>query len=82
MERFFIKRSILDNNDKTLKILENLLFDLVFELNQKYQLKQYDKYKLALASLQIINEEYNQITGRYYIDKQQIMEYYRQLWDF
>lgn len=67
---------------KELYKLEDMIFQTMEGLYQAYDYKQKDKYKIALASLEILNEEYKQLTGKLFIEQTRITGYYTKMWEF
>jgi hypothetical protein len=73
--------SIRMGNYKEIAQLEDSLFQTLEALYQaKYHLNK-TKYKLALGTLEILNAEYNQISGKDFIDPTRILGYYQELWE-
>lgn len=61
--------------------LEDLIFQCIESIHQaKYTLNK-PKYDLALATLDLLNEEYNQANNYYYIEKNRILKYYEDKWE-
>lgn len=65
---------------KELQQLESDIFDTVTELHKNLFTKNKDKYKLHLGILDILNEEYNELTGNYKVHPLECLEYYSNLW--
>jgi len=38
------------------------------------------RYQSGLAALDILNEEYKELTGNYYIDKNKVLNYHSKQW--
>jgi hypothetical protein len=62
--------------------LETLIFDVISELYASKLCKDYTRYRLALATLDILNAEYEQKFLKKAIDENRIMKYYEDLWCF
>lgn len=68
-------------NEIKVKKLESDIFDVIYELHINLNLKNKQQYRLCLLALDNLNIEYFQLTGKYYIERKRILEYYSKLWD-
>lgn len=66
---------------KELYELEDMIFQTMEGLYQSFDYRQKDKYKLALCSLELLNKEYKELTGRFFIDEVRILDYYKKMWE-
>lgn len=66
---------------RKVKNLESNLFDIIYELHTNLTLKNKDQYKLCLAALDQLNYDYFELTGKYYINRERVIDYYSKLWD-
>lgn len=73
------KRNII-GNVKEIHQIEANIFDIVESLHNNMLIKNKDKYKLSLVALDSLNEEYNELTGNYYVHPLRCLEYYGNLW--
>jgi hypothetical protein len=65
---------------KEVRVLEESMFELVQTLYESIQLKNLENYRLGLAVLDELNEEYCDITGQYYISPMKTLEYHSNQW--
>lgn len=66
---------------KELYQLEDMIFQTMEGLYQAFDYGQKDKYKLALSSLELLNNEYKELTGRLFLDEVRILNYYKKMWE-
>lgn len=62
-------------------MLEIQLFDQMIEIHQQFKLQNKDKFKIALASFDILNENYKMQNGFYYLNPSQVIELWSKLWE-
>lgn len=67
-------------NNSELLILENAIFDVIHSMHQNLFCKHLQNYRLGLAVLEQLNDEYNEITGQYYIPQMKTLDYYSKQW--
>lgn len=74
---------------KELALLEQMLFDSIEYLEKNLRLRTpYPnptlkiRYQSGLAALDILNEDYKQLTGKYFVDHNKVLEYYSKQWEF
>lgn len=70
---------------KDIQLLENMLFDSIEYLEKTAKLDVTHptvriKYQSGLAALDLLNEEYKQLTGNYYIDQNRVLQYHSKQW--
>ena len=61
--------------------LEDLMFEVVESLYKAIEIKNLDRYRLALATLEMLNNEYNSLYGNYFIYQIRMLDYYRNQWE-
>ncbi len=66
---------------RKVKNLESDMFDVIYELHRNLNVKNKEQYRLCLIALDQLNIEYFQLTGKYYIERKRILDYYSKLWD-
>lgn len=64
-----------------IKRLESDMFDVIYELHINLKIKNKEQYRLCLVALDQLNIEYFQESGKYYIERKRILDYYSKLWD-
>lgn len=67
-------------------VLEGMLFEAIEYLEKQLQGSRRDptlkiRYQSGLAALDLLNEEYRQITGTYYIAQDRVLKYHAKQWD-
>lgn len=65
---------------KQIQQLESDIFDIIQKLNETLKLKKKEHYKLCLVAMDSLNEDYNNLTGNYYIHPLKALGYYEHLW--
>lgn len=65
---------------KELQILESDMFDAIEGLHLSIRNKNINDYKTWLALLENLNDEYNFMTGNFYIAPVRILMYHRYQW--
>lgn len=65
---------------KRLQQIESDLFDVIEKLNRDLRFKNKDSYKLHLVVMDELNEEYNSLSGKYYIPPLTCLQYYEKMW--
>lgn len=66
------------------KIVQNLesdIFDVTYQLHINLKNKNKPAYRLCLLALDQLNIDYFHLTGKYYIERKKILDYYSKLWD-
>lgn len=67
---------------KEIQQLESDMFDVTVRLHRaKTYLDKVD-YITSLALLEVLNDEYNEITNHYYVDQVKMVEYHSYRWEF
>jgi hypothetical protein len=67
---------------KELQILESSIFEVIMNMGYSRQNKNLEEYRLGLAVMDQLNNEYFEITGRYYIPQEKVIVYHSRQWEF
>jgi hypothetical protein len=60
--------------------IQDSIFDLLEFLYKAENNRNKNSYKLALASIDLLNKDHKDITGHYFVDEKRIMEYHEKQW--
>jgi hypothetical protein len=66
---------------KEISHLEDQIFNTLDAAYKAFQYRQIDKYKLYLATLEMLNEDYKSITKVDFITQERIMNMYAKMWE-
>ena len=69
----------MENKEEKLK---NLIFEVITDIYQARACRQKSRFKLGLATLEILNAEYFQITNKEEISQERLLKLYEELWTF
>lgn len=64
-----------------LRQLELDMFDIIEGLHKALFVKRIDDYKMYLSLMDEVNEEYKELSGKYYLDPMRCLGYYENLWE-
>lgn len=67
---------------KEVQILEQSMFDIIFSLHTSLVFKDLEDYRLGLAVLDSLNDEYHELTGQYFIPQDRVLDYHSKQWSF
>lgn len=65
---------------KEIKHLEDQMFNTLDAAYKALEYRQIDKYKLYLATLEMLNDDYRSITHVDFITKERIVSLYEKMW--
>ena len=63
-----------------IQLLEFSMFEVIESMHQSLACKKLDTYRLGLAVLDQLNDEYCELTGQYYIPPMKTLDYYSKQW--
>lgn len=66
---------------KEIKHLEDQMFNTLDAAYKAFEYRQIDKYKLYLATLEMLNGDYKSITHVDFITQERIMSLYSKMWE-
>lgn len=66
---------------KKIQEIESDIFDVLHDLHVCLQYKNASDYKMNLQLLDILNEEYKDITTEYYIKPEKVLDYHSRQWE-
>jgi hypothetical protein len=66
---------------KELAQLEDMIFQVMESLYQAKHLGNKTSYDLALATLDILNYDYKELTGKYFVEEHRIMKFHEDKWE-
>lgn len=66
---------------KEITELQDAMFQSLEALYQAKANLNLKNYKLALGTLDILNHDFKEITGNYFIEEKRIMSYYSDMWE-
>lgn len=67
-------------NVKEIQLLENSIFDIIESMQYAVQYNNIENYRLGLAVMDELNNEYKSITGQAYVPEMKVLEYYENQW--
>ena len=67
---------------KELQTLESTLFEVVMNMGYARQNKNLEDYRMGLAVMDLLNKEYFELTGQYYIPQDKVIIYHSRQWEF
>lgn len=62
--------------------IESDVFEVIHFLHRIMKEGNLDSYKKGLVTLDALNEEYKELTGKYYIAQDRILDYHSKQWEF
>lgn len=65
---------------RRLQQIRSDMFEVITELHNNITYKRQDMYKLCLVAMDDLNEEYKSLTGNYYLNELECLNYYEKLW--
>lgn len=65
---------------KEIQLLENSMFDVIESMHKSLVYKKLDNYRLGLAVLEQLNDDYCELTGQYYIAPMKALDYHSRQW--
>lgn len=65
---------------KDIAQLEDLIFQCVEGLHQAKQLGDKNSYTLALQTLELLNDDYNDVCNTYFISQERLLAYHEGKW--
>lgn len=60
--------------------MEESMFEVIHSMHYSLFCKNLKNYRLGLAVLDQLNDEYNEITGQYYIPQMKALDYHSKQW--
>lgn len=69
------------SGSKQLFILEEAIFDIMEKLHYFLGVKDKPSYELAVKTLNMLNEDYKELTGEFFLEPERILSYYSKLWE-
>lgn len=69
------------SGSKQLFILEEAIFDTIEKLHYFLGVKDKTNYDLAVKTLNMLNQDYKDLTGENFLDEKQMLSYYSKLWE-
>ncbi len=66
---------------KEIKHLEDQMFNTLDAAYKALEYRQIDKFKLYLATLEMLNEDYKSVTQVDFITKERIQSLYEKMWE-
>ncbi len=67
---------------KEIQQLESDMFDVTVRLHKAKSLRDKPDFITSLALLEVLNDEYNELTDTYYIPQEKMLEYHSFRWEF
>jgi hypothetical protein len=66
---------------KEIQQLESDMFDVTVRLHKAKSVLDRNEFITSLALLEVLNDEYNELTDTYYIDQLKMLEYHSYRWE-
>lgn len=63
-----------------IQVLENSMFDVIESMHESLAYKKLDNYRLGLAVLEQLNDDYCELTGQFYIPPMKTLDYHSRQW--
>ena len=69
------------SGSKQLFIIEDAIMDATEKLYYFKETRNKNSYKLALATLELLDYDYKELSGEHYFKNNEILNYYAKLWE-